>query len=51
MAAMDTINDRYGRHTLFPAAVGTERSWRRQAAHHSPRYTARLEDLPVARAG
>lgn len=50
MAAMDTINARYGRHTVFPAGMGIERTWKQQAAHHSPRYTTRLSDLPVVRA-
>jgi DNA polymerase V len=47
MAAMDRVNARYGRDTLFPAAAGVERRWDTQAAHRSPRYTTRLDELPV----
>src|SRR5918997_6358040 len=50
MAAMDRVNARYGRNTLFPAAMGIERGWRQHAAHHSPRYTTRLDELPRVRA-
>ena len=50
MAAMDRVNARYGRSTLFPAAMGIERGWKLRAAHHSPRYTTRLDELPLVRA-
>jgi len=50
MAAMDQVNARYGRNTLFPAAAGIERGWKAQTAHHSPRYTTRLDELPRVRA-
>jgi len=50
MAAMDRVNARYGRGTIFPAAAGIERGWKQQAAHHSPRYTTRLDELPRVRA-
>ncbi|HEY0138515.1 MAG TPA: Y-family DNA polymerase [Nannocystis sp.] len=50
MRAVDELNARYGRDTVFPAAVGVERPWRQRAAHHSPRYTTRLSDLPRVRA-
>ena len=50
MRAMDELNARYGRGTIFPAAMGVERSWRQRAEHHSPRYTTRLSDLPRVRA-
>jgi DNA polymerase V len=50
MRAVDELNARYGRGTVFPAAVGVERPWRQRAAHHSPRYTTRLSDLPRVRA-
>ena len=51
MAAVDALNGRYGRGTVFPAAAGVERAWAQQAAHRSRRYTTRLGELPVARAG
>jgi DNA polymerase V len=50
MAAMDRLNAEYGRNTLFPAAMGIERGWTLRAAHHSPRYTTRLDELPRVRA-
>lgn len=50
MGAVDALNARYGRHTVFPAAVGVERPWRQRAGHHSPRWTTRVDELPVARA-
>ena len=50
MRAMDGLNARYGRHAVFPAAMGIRRSWRQRAEHRSPRYTTRLSDLPVLRA-
>lgn len=50
MAAMDRLNARYGRHTVFPAAMGIERPWKLKAEHHSPRYTTRISDVPVVRA-
>ena len=50
MAAMDRVNAKHGRNTLFPAAMDIERGWKLRAAHHSPRYTTRLDELPRVRA-
>jgi DNA polymerase V len=50
MAAMDRINARHGRHTIFPAAMGVARPWRQRTAHRSPRYTTCLKELPQVRA-
>lgn len=50
MAAVDRLNGRYGRHTVFPAAMGIDRPWKLKAEHHSPRYTTWLSDLPMVRA-
>lgn len=50
MAAVDRLNARYGRHTVFPAAMGIERPWKLRAAHHSPHYTTRLGEVPRVRA-
>ena len=47
---MDRVNARHGRNALFPAAMGIERGWKLRAAHHSPRYTTRLDELPWVRA-
>ena len=45
---MDRVNARYGRDTLFPAATGVERRWETRAAHRLPRYTTRLDELPLS---
>lgn len=50
MMALDRINTRFGRGTVFPAAVGIERAWAQRAACRSPRYTTRIGELPVVRA-
>ncbi len=50
MAAMDRVNAKFGRGTLFPAATGIERGWQLRAEHRSPRYTTRLDELPLVRA-
>ena len=50
MAAMDRVNAEHGRGTLFPATMGIERGWKLRAAHHSPRYTTRLNEFPWIRA-
>ncbi len=49
MAAMDGLNAKFGRNTVFPAAVGIERGWKQRTAHRSPRYTTRLDELPHVR--
>jgi DNA polymerase V len=50
MAVMDRVNAKYGRDTLFPAAMGVARRWEARAARRSPRYTTRLDELPRVRA-
>jgi DNA polymerase V len=50
MAAMDQLNQRFGRGTVFPAALGVTRGWQPTAEHCSPRYTTRLDELPRVRA-
>ena len=50
MIAMDKLNGKMGRGTIFPAAAGTHRKWFLKAEHHSPRYTTRWSDVPSARA-
>ena len=50
MRAMDAINGRFGRDTIFPAAAGVARAWRQRPALLSPRYTTRLAEVPVVRA-
>ena len=45
--ALDEINSRYGRGTLFSAACGTGLSWKDQKAYLSPAYTTRWDRFPV----
>lgn len=52
-AAMDRINDRYGRGTLQPASAGLggqRRSWTMKQQWRTPHYTTDWDHLPVARA-
>jgi len=50
MTTMDQLNGKYGRGTVGMAAAGIEKPWGMRAEHHSPCYTTRLAELPVARA-
>lgn len=53
MAALDRLNDRYGRGTVQVASAGLggdARSWTMKQQWRTPQYTTRWEDLPVARA-
>ena len=50
MEAMDNINTRFGRGSLFPAAAGIKRDWSTRFEMRSPCYTTRWSELPVARA-
>ena len=47
MEAMDTINTRWGRHTLRMAAAGLHKDWEAQQAHKSPAYTSSWDELPI----
>lgn len=52
MAAMDTLNDKYGRDTLHFAAQGNKDAfWHMQRKRMSPYYTNRWADLPRIGAG
>lgn len=47
MAAMDTLNRRYGRDAVRPAATGMARTWLPASNMRSPRYTTCFSELPV----
>ena len=49
MAAMDTCNARFGRGAVVPAATGfaPRRDWSTKFEMRSPRYTTRLDELPI----
>ncbi|MBR1836435.1 MAG: Y-family DNA polymerase [Kiritimatiellae bacterium] len=49
-AAMDAVNARFGRGTVFPAAAGTTRKWSMKRGMLSPRPTTRWSDIIVAKA-
>jgi len=49
MVAIDQVNDRFGKKTMVVASEGVKQSWQLRADHRSPRYTTRMEDLPVVR--
>ncbi|HVE54475.1 MAG TPA: DUF4113 domain-containing protein, partial [Ramlibacter sp.] len=53
MAALDRLNERYGRGTVQLAGAGLggdAREWTMKQQWRTPQYTTRWEDLPVARA-
>ncbi len=49
MQVMDRINETWGRGTLRSAAEGIEQGWRMKRQQVSPGYTARWDQLPLAR--
>jgi DNA polymerase V len=52
MAAMDTCNRPWGRGSVMPAKAGMpeKRDWSTKFEMRSPRYTTRVDELPVVRA-
>jgi DNA polymerase V len=46
---MDTINNHYGKGTLFYARLGTRREWHTRADKRSARFTTDWNDLPEAK--
>ena len=53
MAAMDAINDRFGRgaiHVGIAVGAGALRDWSMRQERLTPQYTTKFSDLPVARA-
>ncbi len=53
MAALDSLNERYGRGTLKLASAGSgmaPRNWSMKQELRTPAYTTRWEDMPVVRA-
>jgi DNA polymerase V len=53
MAALDACNARWGRGAVVPAAAGlpAQRSWATRFEMRSPRYTTRIDEIPVVKAG
>lgn len=53
MAALDACNAKHGRGTVFPAAAGVERqrkAWVTKFEMRSPRFTTRVDEVPVVAA-
>ncbi|MBF0153940.1 MAG: Y-family DNA polymerase [Magnetococcales bacterium] len=48
MTTMDAINQRMGRGTVRLLGEGMGQRWGNRSDHRSPRYTTRLEEIPVA---
>lgn len=46
MSVFDTINQKYGRHTIRLAAEGYSKPWAMRAELKSPAYTTRWSDIP-----
>ncbi len=45
MAAMDSLNGRFGRGMIRPAVSGIDRRWKAKEGHRSPRYTTRPNEM------
>jgi DNA polymerase V len=50
MAALDSVNSRFGRFAAVPATQGFKRDWKMRADMKSPAWTTRIEDVPPVRA-
>ena len=50
MEALDAINQKYGRGTVAPAAIGKKRDWQTKFEMRSPEYTTCLADIPTVNA-
>ena len=46
MQALDAVNTKFGRDTVFLAAQGTTQHWQMSRQFLSPQYTTKLKDLP-----
>ncbi len=47
MLAVDTVNNRYGKHTVHYASEGLGNAWQPKHQIGMPRYTTRWDELPV----
>ena len=50
MSAVDQLNRKFGRGSIFVAAAGVRKAGAQKAEWRSPRYLSRVEELPVAKA-
>jgi DNA polymerase V len=44
---VDRINQRFGHETIWYAAAGRTPGWKMRQEHRSPRYTTRIDELPL----
>lgn len=51
MAALDNLNERFGKFTALPAAQGFSREWKMRSESRSPSWTTKVVDVPVVVAG
>ncbi len=51
MHTLDAINRRMGRGTLRLLGEAIDQRWKTKSERQTPRYTTRLAEVPVARAG
>ena len=53
MQTLDVINQRWGKHMIHVGSAGQtgsdDGSWRMKQAHRTPRYTTRLDEVPVCK--
>lgn len=49
MAAMDSVNGRFGKFSAVPASQGFKREWKARADAKSPNYTTRIAEVPKVR--
>lgn len=49
MQALDTLNERFGKHAVYYASEDLATSWQPQQRMRSPRYTTRLSEIPPVR--
>lgn len=50
MGAVDELNRRFGRGSVFVASAGVAKAAAQKSAWRSPRYLSRVDELPIARA-
>lgn len=50
MRAMDAVNARFGRNALAPAGVSYQKPWSLKQDLRSPRWTTRLDEVPMVKA-
>ena len=49
MQALDSINNKWGKHKIYYASEGLSRAWQPKRGIASPRYVSNWDELPEAR--